>query len=155
MLLGSATLRAWHTCVNPGFQRVHELLVRERWSRAGAGVPGPEDERVRLHVLDDCLARATAPVPAGVLHLLADLLLGQALPLHGQRWQAPGRYTRHEPVGRVRRLMARLTRLGGHPEAGATADDQRLMKSAGIGLQRRLDLVAVHASRMHDNARDR
>jgi hypothetical protein len=80
---------ARHTSVNPGFQRDHELLMRERWSRAaGAGVPSPQDERVRLHVLDDCLPRATAPVPAPEIYDLVrgdERLRGAAQPAAAAR----------------------------------------------------------------------
>src|SRR5258708_2772563 len=101
-------------------QRLHELLVRERWSRAaGAGGPSPQDERIHLHVLDDLIPRATAPVPCRVLHLLADLLLGPAFPQHGQGCQSPGRYAWHEAISRVRRLMTRLALLRGWRIAGS------------------------------------
>src|SRR5712691_7856371 len=110
-LIGSS-LRAGHARVDPGFQRFHELLVRERRSGApGARGPGPEDERVRPHVLDDFLSAATAAVACRVLHLLADLTPGPALPQHGQGCEVPGGNARHEAVGGVRRLMARLARL--------------------------------------------
>src|SRR5882724_4429961 len=151
-----STRRAGHACADPGLQRFHELLVRERWSRAaGAGAPGPEDEWIHLHVLDDLLPGATAPVPSRVLHLLADLLLGAAFPQHGQGCQFPGRYAWHEAVGGVRRLVARLTRLCRRAIAVRSADDERRMKNGGVRLPWRLIRTAVHASRMHDEARDR
>src|SRR5262249_28134729 len=50
----------WHPRIDPGLQHFDEVLVRERGSRAPARGPGPEDERIRLHVLDDLLSRATA-----------------------------------------------------------------------------------------------
>src|SRR5437899_8733183 len=104
----SPALRAWHAGANPHFQGCHKRFVRKRWNRPVlAGGPRPEDERIHLHVFDDLFARAMAPVPRGVLHLLADLRLGPAFPLHGQRGEAPGRYTWHEAVGAVGRLMAR------------------------------------------------
>src|SRR6516162_5387584 len=49
---------AWHPRFDPGLQHFDEVLVRERGSRALARGPGPEDERIRLHVLDDLLSRA-------------------------------------------------------------------------------------------------
>src|ERR1700738_374413 len=152
----SFPLRAWHACADPGVQRLRQLLLRERWSRAaGAGGPGPEYERIHLHVLDDLLPAATAPVPGRVLHLLADLLLGPAFPQHGQGCQFPGRYAGHKAVGRVRRLVACLAGLCGRAVAVLAADDQRLMKNFGVRLPWRLILMAIDASRMHDDARDR
>ena len=72
---------ARHARFDPAFQGFHELLVRKRGSRAAAaGGLGPQDERIRLHVLDDFLLRAAAPVPGGVLHLLADLLWAPPFP---------------------------------------------------------------------------
>src|SRR6266849_8921902 len=155
-LLGtSRSLRAWHACADPGFQRLHELLVRKRWSRAaGARGPSPQDERIHLHVFDDLLPRATAPVPCRVLHLLADLLLGPAFPQHGQGCQFPGRYAWHEAVGSVRRLVACLTPLRGCAVAVLSADDEGLMKYFQIRLPGRLVLMAIDASRMHDDARN-
>src|SRR5262245_20441764 len=99
---------AWHPRFDPGFQHFDEVLVRERGGRAPARGPGPEDERIRLHVLDDLLSRATAAVARRVLHLLADLLLAPAFPQHGQGREVPVLDAWHEPVGRVRRLMAGL-----------------------------------------------
>src|SRR5258708_38286237 len=149
-------LRAGHTCANPGVQRLYELLMRERRSRAaGAGAPGPEHGRPPLHVPDALMPRAPAAVPRRVLHLLADLLLGPAFPQHGQGCQLPGRYAWPEAVGRVRRLVACLTPLRGHAVAVLSADDQRLMKNFGVRLPGRLVLMAIDASGMHDHARDR
>src|SRR5437868_9242600 len=92
----SSTVRAGHACADPGFQSFHELLVRERRGRAvGARRPGPEDERIRLHVLDDGLAAAAAAIPCRVFHLLADLLLGLAFPDAGQRCKTPWSYPGH------------------------------------------------------------
>src|SRR5438067_6214212 len=63
----SSTVRAGHACADPGFQSFHERLVRERRRRAvGAGRPGPEDERIRLHVLDDVFAAVAAAIPCRV-----------------------------------------------------------------------------------------
>src|SRR5438128_7521675 len=93
----SSTVRTGHACADPGFQSFHELLVRERRRRAvGARRPGPEDERIRLHVLDDLLAAVAAAIPCRVFHLLADLLLRPAFPEHGQRCKMPGCYAGHE-----------------------------------------------------------
>src|SRR3989449_8400632 len=86
---------------------------------------------------------------------LADLRLGPPFPLHGQRGEVPGRYTRHKAVGAVGRLMARLARLGGHAVAVFSADDQRSMDRGTVRLPRRLVLMAVHAPWVHDDARDR
>src|SRR5690242_3395112 len=149
-------LRAWHAGANPHFQGCHKRFVRKRWNRPVlAGGPRPEDERIRLHVFDDLFACAMAPVPRGVLHLLADLHLGPAFPLHGQGGEVPGRYTRHKAVGAVGRLMARLARLGGHPVAIFSTNDQRSMDRGGVRLPGRLVLMAVHAPWMHDDTRDR
>ena len=77
----SSTVRAGHACADPGFQSFHELLVRERWGPAvGAGRPGPEDERIRLHVLDDVFAATAAAIPFRVFHLLADPAPSSGLP---------------------------------------------------------------------------
>src|SRR3989441_12453358 len=123
-LFRSPALRAWHAGANPHFQGCHKRFVRQRWNRPVlAGGPRPEDERIHLHVFDDLFARATAPVPRGVLHLLADLRLGPAFPLHGQRGEVPGRYPWHKAVGAVGRLMARLARLGGRAVAVLSADE--------------------------------
>src|SRR5713101_1327902 len=52
----SSAAGAGHARIDPGFQRFHEFLVRERWNRAArARRPGPEDEWIHLHVLDDGL----------------------------------------------------------------------------------------------------
>src|SRR5215472_12236587 len=103
------------------------FLMRERGSRAPARGPGPEDERLRLHVLDDLLSRATAAVARRVLDLFADLLLAPAFPQHGQGCEVPVLDARHEPVGRVRRLMAGLARLRGGAMAVLSADNERHM----------------------------
>src|SRR6266478_3665022 len=64
-----STRRAGHACADPGLQRFHELLVRERWSRAaGAGAPGPEDEWIHLHVLDDLLPGGTSGTAVWARH---------------------------------------------------------------------------------------
>src|SRR5712692_6901055 len=152
----SSAVRAGHARADPGFQRFHELLVRERWKRAAcARVPSPEDEWIVLHVLDHGLARATASVSHRVLDLLADLPLGQAFPLHRHGREGPGRNAWHEAVGRVRRLMARLAGLGGGTVVVLSANDQRLMNDGSVGLPWGVDVMAIHASRMHDDARDR
>src|SRR6266852_1130471 len=152
----SSAARAWHARAHPGFQRLHEPLMRERWSCAShARRPSPEDERIHFHMLDDLLPGTTASVSRRVLHLLSDLALGLAFPQHGQRCKAPGRYARHKGVGRVRRLMARLARLCWRAVVILSPDDQRLMNNGGVGLPGGAGLVAIHASGMHDDARDR
>src|SRR4029077_20991562 len=149
-----SSLRAWHAGAKPHFEGCYERLVRKRWNRPVlARAPRPEDEWIHLHVFDDLFARAMAPVPRGVLHLLADLRLGPAFPLHGQRGEVPGRYTRHKAVRGVGRLMARLARLGGHAVAVFSADDQGSMDRGGVRLPGRLLLMTVHAPWMHDHAR--
>src|SRR6267143_4250065 len=151
----SSTVRTGHACADPGFQSFHELLVRERRGRAvGAGRPGPEDERIRLHMLDDVFAVAAAAIPCRVFHLLADLLLRPAFPQHRQRRELPGRHTRHEAISRVRRLVTGLALLRGRAVAVLSADDERLMKDFQIRLPGRLVLMAVDAPRMHDDAGD-
>ena len=115
---------AWHPRFDPGLQHFDEVLVRERRSRAPARGPGPEDERIRLHVLDDLLSRATAAVTRRVLDLFADLLLAPAFPQHGQGREVPVLDARHEPVGRVRRLMAGLARLRRGAMAVFSADNE-------------------------------
>jgi len=62
---------------------------------------------------------------------------------------------RNESVSRVRRLMARLALLRRRAVAVFSADDQRSMNPFGVGLPGRLGLMAVDASRVRDNARDR
>src|SRR6516164_3581735 len=146
---------AWHPRFDPRLQHFDEVLVRERGSRALARGPGPEDERIRLHVLDDLLSRATAAIARRVLDLFADLLLAPAFPQHGQGREVPVRDARHEPVGRVHRLMAGLARLRGGAMAVLSADNERHMNGPGIALPGGLVLMAVDASRVHDDARDR
>jgi len=146
---------AWHPRFDPGLQHFDEVLVREWGSRAHPRGPGPEDERIRLHVLDDLLSRATAAVARWVLDLFADLLLAPAFPQHGQGREVPVRDARHEPVGRVRCLMASLARLRGGAMAVLSADNERHMNGPGIALPGGLVLMAVHASRVHEDARDR
>src|SRR5262245_22072377 len=147
---------ARHSCLDPGFERFDELLVRERGRRAPrAWIPGPENERIHLHVLDDLLCRAAAAVTGWILHLFADLLLAPTLPEHGQGSELPGRDARHEAAGRVRRLMASLAPLRGRAVAILSAVDERLMNGAGIALPGRSVLMAVEASRVHEDARDR
>jgi len=106
-------------------------------------------------VLDDLLSRATAAVARRVLDLFADLLLAPAFPQHGQGREVPVLDARHEPVGRVRRLMAGLARLRGDAMAVLSADNERHMNGPGIALPGGLVLMAVDASRVHDDARDR
>src|ERR1700704_2681120 len=126
--MAASTRRAWHARADPRLQRVDELLVRERRSGApGAWGPGPEDERIHLHVLDDFLAGRPTSVPGRVLHLLADLPLAQALPKHGQGGEVPGGDARHEAVGGIRCLMARLAGLCGRPVTVGPADHQRVI----------------------------
>src|SRR5262249_53439672 len=140
-LRSSLPLPARHPGLDPGLQRLDELLVSERRSRApGARFPAPEDERIGFHVLDDLLSRAAAAVARRVLHLFADLLRAPAFPQHRQRRQVPCRDTGHEAVGRVRRLMAGLAGLRGRAVAVLSPHDERLMKSPGIALPGRLVL---------------
>src|SRR3984893_3152954 len=130
--------------------------MRERWCGAiGARSPGPQHERVALHVLDNLLSAPTATVPSWVLHFLTDLRLGQPLPLHRQGCQVPGRDARNDTVGCVRRLVACLTLLGGRAVAVLPTDHEWLMKDGSIRLPWRIVLVTVHASRVHDDARYR
>src|SRR5262249_13436790 len=126
-----------HTCPDPGFQSLHEPLVRERRGcTATPGHPGPEGERVRFHVLDDTLASLATAVAGWVFHLLADLSLRLGLPQHLQRAQGPRRHARYESIGRIRRLMAGLARLRGHAVAVLSADDQRSMNRLQVRLPR-------------------
>src|SRR5262249_27438135 len=137
------------------FERFHELVVREGGSRAaGAWGPGPEHERIGLHVLDNLLCRVAASVACGIFHLLADLLRATSFPEHRQWREVPIRNTRHEAVRRIRCLMTCLTLLGGCAVAVLSADDERQMNSAGIALPRRLVLMAVDASWVHEDAGD-
>ena len=123
--------------------------MRERWCGAmGARSPGPQHERVALHVLDNLLSAPTATVPSWVLHFLTDLRLGQPLPLHRQGCQVPARDARNETVGCVRRLVACLTLLGGRAVAILPTDHEWLMKDGSIRLPWRIVLVAVQASRV-------
>src|SRR5437016_2450305 len=82
------------------------------------------------------------------------LLPRPAFPQHGHRCKVPGRYARNETISRVRRLMTRLALLRGRAVAVLPADDQRLMKDLQIRLPGRLVLMAIDASRMHDDAGD-
>src|SRR5215468_4848480 len=151
----SSTLRTGHACTHPGIQSLHEFLVRERRGRTTtAGRPGPEDERVRLHVLDDIFTTFATAIAGRVFHLLADISLRLAFPQHRQRCQVPVRHARYESVGGVRRLVAGLARLRGRAVAVLSADDQRSMNDLRVRLPRRLILVAVDAPRMSDDACD-
>src|SRR5215813_4137635 len=155
-MTSSSTLRTGHACTHPAIQSLHELLVRERRGRATtAGRPGPEDERVRLHVLDDIFATFATAITRRVFHLLADLSLRLAFPQHRQRRQAPVRHARYESVGRIRRLVAGLASLRGRTVAILSADDQRLMNDLRVRLPRRFILMAIDAPRMGDDACDR
>src|SRR5438445_13826859 len=82
------------------------------------------------------------------------LLPRPAFPQHGHRCKVPGRYARNETISRVRRLMTRLALLRGRAVAVLSADDERLMKDLQIRLPGRLVLMAIDASRMHDDAGD-
>src|SRR5207237_5033581 len=97
---------------------------------------------------------ATAAVPLRILHLLADFRLGLAFPQHGERREAPVGHARHESVRRVRRLVARLTGLRRRAVAILSADDEGPMDDLLVRLPGRLDLMAVDASRVHDDAGD-
>src|SRR5207245_3249242 len=82
------------------------------------------------------------------------LLPRPAFPQHGHRCKVPGRYAGNETISRVRRLMTRLALLRGRAVAVLSADDERLMKDFQIRLPGRLVLMAIDASRMHDDAGD-
>src|SRR5215472_6970713 len=146
---------AGHARFDPGFQSLDELVVRERGQRtARARGPGIEDERIRLHVLNDLFGRATTSVARRIFHLLANLLRAPAFPEHRQRREAPISNAGHEPVRRVRRLVTGLTLLRRRTVAVLPANDERQMDRPGIALPRRLVLMAVDASRVHEDARD-
>src|SRR5207302_1738086 len=101
-------------------------LGSRRWLAAHAGLPGPADELVLRHVLDD-LGQAVAAVARGILHLLADLRQRPLLPGHVRRRQPPFRVAGYVSGIEVRGLVAGRAAHRRDAEAVGTAMHGRLV----------------------------
>src|SRR5678815_2878620 len=114
-------------------------------------MPAGPDKRILAHVVRDSV-EIQITVSTAILDLLADVTQRFALPSHGLRRQVPLRMSWHPRGVEVGVVMAGVALHAGRTVAVGAAYDQRLVRTAGVGLQRNVTGgMTVHAARVQDD----
>lgn len=123
------------------------------WLRPAPGSHAQSTRGVGGHVVDDLSACAPVAVACRVFQLAADIARVEPLPVHAGGRQVPVLGARNTPVGRVAGLVAGHTVLARGAFAVWPAHHVLGVPDTQIRLAGCFGLMAVQATRMHQNTR--
>jgi hypothetical protein len=143
------SIRTDRTGLRPGVKECARLRLRAgRGLAVSSRSPGPADQRILAHVMDDVFEGAAA-IAGRIFDLLTNLRRRLALPTHLMRRQTPAWIARHSGAFEIGRLVADLATHRRKSKAVFAALDRRLMQTPDVALTRAIaGGMAVHTARM-------
>src|ERR1700751_4814783 len=139
------SIRTDRAGLHPGVKEGARLRLHAgRGLAVSSRSPGPADQRILAHVMDDVFEGAAA-IAGRIFDLLTNLRQRLALPTHLMRRQTPAWIARHSGAFEIGRLVADLATHRRKSKAVFATLDRRLMQTPDVALTRAIaGGMAVH-----------